>query len=191
MNFEEVTFAILAGGHGFRLGGCVKGLLEVDGRPIIDWLLTAAAPFAARLLVTDDARPYAAYGLPTVRDVEPGYGAPGGVVTALQSATTPWVLVVGCDMPFVTEGMMLRLIELTAAACDVACFTRKNQFEPLFALYRQSLGSRWRSRLGDRSSLRSLLASVRVAHEAVSDEQRLDSLNTVADLQRHRVVRKF
>jgi molybdopterin-guanine dinucleotide biosynthesis protein A len=93
-------------------------------------------------------------------------------------------------MPFTTEAMALRLFELAVNA-DVACFTRQGRAEPLFALYRQSLGTRWLGELSLQRSLRTLLGSVRVCSEPVSDERSLDSLNTPEDLQRHRALRKF
>ena len=76
-------------------------------------------------------------------------------------------------------------------AHDVACFARAGHFEPLCALYRQTLGSLWRPRLGEERSLRALLASVRVRCEPVSDDRLLDSVNTPADLVRHGAMRKF
>ena len=191
MNFRDVTFAILAGGRGSRLGGCPKGLLEVGGQTIISRQLRSAARFKNRVLVADDAVPYSTFDIDVVPDLEPGFGAPGGVVSALIAARTPWVLVVGCDMPFVSEEMFTRLMTLDALAHDAACFTRAGHCEPLCALYRQALGSLWRSRLGEQRSLRALLASVRVHSMPVSDDRVLDSLNSPADLERHAAVRKF
>ena len=105
MNSEDVTFAILAGGRGSRLGGCAKGLLEVGGQTLLSLQLRSAAAFKNRVLVADDAVPYLGFDLDVVRDVEPGSGAPGGVVSALLAARTAWVLVVACDMPFVNDAM--------------------------------------------------------------------------------------
>ncbi len=191
MNSEDVTFAILAGGRGSRLGGCAKGLLEVGGQTLLSLQLRSAAAFKNRVLVADDAVPYLGFDLDVVRDVEPGCGAPGGVVSALLAARTAWVLVVACDMPFVNDAMFTRLMTLDPHAHDVACFTRAGHFEPLCALYRQTLGSLWRPRLGEERSLRALLASVRVHCEPVSDDGLLDSVNTPADLVRHGAMRKF
>ena len=191
MNFADVTFAILAGGRGSRLGGCPKGLLEVRGQTILSLQLRSASSFKNRVLVADDAVPYSQFEIAIVPDVEPGFGAPGGLISALVAARTPWVLVVGCDMPFITEALFTTLMTLDELAYDVGCFTRACHSEPLCALYRQALGALWRPRLAQQRSLRTLLASVRVWSEPVSDGHLLDSLNSPADLERHGAVRKF
>ncbi len=188
MNLKEVTFAVIAGGQGARLGGCVKGLLEVEGQPVISRLLQLSNDFGDRVIIANDPVPYAHFGVRIAADVEPGFGAPGGVVSALLASVTPWVLVCACDMPFVTCAM---IDSLRALGGDVACFTRNGRIEPLFALYRQSLGTLWRARLLANPSLRALIQSTRVETEPVSDVRSLESLNTPDDLERHHAVRKF
>ncbi len=191
MIFRDVTFAVLAGGRGQRLGGCPKGLLEIDGEAVLERVLRSAEGFTNRVLVADDALPYSRFGLEAIADVEPGFGAPGGVVSALLAARTAWVLVVGCDMPFVSQAMLMQLMTLDEGAYDAACFTRAGHLEPLCALYRQTLGLPWRERLREERSLRAMIESVRVRAEAVSDDRWLDSLNTPIDLERHGGLRKF
>src|SRR5215213_9884328 len=95
----DVTLALIAGGQGARLGGVAKGLLRLQGQPLLAQLLKLRPLFGEVLLVSNDPRPYAAWALPTVADVLPGRGAPGGVHAALAHARTAWVLAVGCDMP--------------------------------------------------------------------------------------------
>jgi len=180
----DVTLGILAGGKGTRLGGVAKGLITVQGRPVLARLLELRGLAAEVLLVADDPTPYAAFGLRAVPDVERGRGAPGGVVSALLAATTPWVLVTACDMPFVTTGAAERLLA-AAEGAEVVVFRRAGQLEPLFGLYRASLGVGWRARLGEERSLRALAESARLVTLDVDDPRLLDSLNTPDDLARH------
>ncbi|MDX2014590.1 MAG: molybdenum cofactor guanylyltransferase [Myxococcaceae bacterium] len=109
---RDITLGLVAGGQGRRLGGVAKGLLEVGGRASLEWLLDLAPGLGCVLLGAPDASPYAAFGLDPVADVVAGKGAPGGVVSLLLAAKTPWVLCVACDMPFVrpahVEALRLR-----------------------------------------------------------------------------------
>lgn len=197
MNSTLVTFCIIAGGQGLRLGGTYKGLIHVGGESIVKRLLGLGAPFHERLLVTNDAAPYASCTeARIVGDVEAGFGAPGGVVSALLAARTPFTLICACDMPFLTKPLVQRLLDRADGSEDVVCFTRDLRREPLCALYRSSLGARWRPKLTQQRSLRWLLndQSIRVVDEALSDSEGvlLESLNTPADLQRwSATVQKF
>src|SRR5688572_18613960 len=109
--YPDVTLAIIAGGLGRRLSGVPKGLLEVEGRTVLERLLSLAPRFGDMLLVANAPERYARFGLRTVADVVQDKGAPGGVHAALVAARTPWVVAVACDMPFVTPGVLRALLD--------------------------------------------------------------------------------
>src|SRR5713226_3320767 len=75
---QDVTLAIIAGGGGHRLGGVAKGLLTLEGRPLIERILDLRPRFSEVLLVADNPGAYKAYGLRSVPDLVEGRGAPGG-----------------------------------------------------------------------------------------------------------------
>ena len=179
----QLTVAIIAGGAGRRLGGRVKGLLEVGGRAIVDGLIELAAPGDEVLLVTRTPDPFARFGQRMVDDVVPDKGAPGGVVTALVSAGTDWVLAVGSDMPFLLRSHVEALVSQASDSVDVVVATRDGSLEPLFALYRAALGIRWRPALDGDPSLRALIASVPHARVALPARV-LESVNIPEDLVR-------
>ncbi len=184
MRPEELTLAINAGGKAERLGGVAKGLLRIGGQTVLERLLTLRGLARDVLLVANDAAPYASYGLRAVADAVPGKGAPGGVVTALLEAATPWVLVVACDMPFVTAAAARALLDQAGEGVDAVVYERGGRLEPLVGVYRASLGAAWRDRLAADPSLQALVASVRLKRCAPADERALDSLNTPEDLVR-------
>jgi molybdopterin-guanine dinucleotide biosynthesis protein A len=193
----DITLGLVAGGQGRRLGGVAKGLVEVGGAPVLTRLLELGEGLHAVLLGASDPAPYAAFGLQSVPDVVPGKGAPGGVVSLLLGAKTPWVLCVACDMPFVRPRDVARLLEQADEGLEVVVGSRRGavrepasatldpSIEPLFGLYRAALGASWRPRLEHDPSLRALVASAR--WRAVEfDPEVLDSVNTPDDLARAR-----
>ena len=191
--WADVTLAILAGGRGERLGGVAKGLLVVEGEPVLARVLALGPRFGDVLLVANDAAPYVRFGLRAVADVLPGRGAPGGVQAALAGARTAWVLAVACDMPFITAAAVAVLLEARAPGVDAVAFQVGGRVEPLLALYRQTLAGPWGEALRDAEpSLRALLArsSARLLPEdalrAVDPGLRaVVSVNTPEDLVRH------
>jgi molybdopterin-guanine dinucleotide biosynthesis protein A len=110
---ERVHGAILAGGGATRFAGKPKGLEKVGGERILDRLarVLTAALGEPPLLVANapDAQRWRP-DLRTVPDVRPGFGALGGLYTAVTSAPAP-VVCVAWDMPFVSEPLIQALAE--------------------------------------------------------------------------------
>lgn len=193
--YPEVTLAIIAGGQGRRLSGVAKGLLEVEGRTVVERLLELAPRFGGVLLVANVPEPYARFGLRTLADEVPGKGAPGGVHAALAAARTPWVVAVACDMPFVSAEAVGVLLGAREDGVDAVCFEVAGRLEPLLAVYRSSLAEACGRALEEDPSLRQLLSRFRArllpeaALRAVDPGLRsLVNVNTPEDLARHGVV---
>ena len=133
MRRDEASGAILVGGGARRLGGVPKGLYLRDGEPIVARLARALGAVARDVrLVADDPSPYAALGLPSVPDAIAGVGPAGGLLAALESATTPWVLVVAGDMPAVAPAV-LALLRDRDARFDCVLPLVDGRLEPLCA----------------------------------------------------------
>lgn len=187
---SDATLAIIAGGVGQRLGGVAKGLLVHQGRTLIERLLDLRRDFVEVLLVSGDST-YQSYGLRTISDLVPGRGAPGGVHAALAKANTPWVLAVGCDMPFVSPEAVRVLLDARRARTDWVCFEIAGRLEPLLGVYRSAIAPRWGRLLASQPSFAEL--SRRFRHHLLP-EQRLRevdpelrsvvSVNTPEDLHR-------
>jgi molybdopterin-guanine dinucleotide biosynthesis protein A len=158
---SDVTLAVLAGGRARRLGGVPKGLLLRDGQPVLAHLLALSPRFAETLLVTSDPAPYAGFAVRAVSDVIPQRGAPGGVHAALVHATTPWVLVLAADMPFVSAPVVELLLAQRSEALDAVGFEMDGRLEPLLACYRAKLAPGWGAALTRNPSFRDLWQMVR------------------------------
>ena len=116
--------AILAGGHARRLGGQDKRALSIDGARILERQLAALAPLTSKVVCIgggDIAFPQArdVAPVPRVDDLMPGYGALGGLYTALATAATDRILVLACDLPFVTTPFLEFLLRLDPHAMAV------------------------------------------------------------------------
>ncbi len=135
VRIADCTGVLVAGGGGTRLGGVPKGLLLVDGEPILARTLRLFhGLFAATLVVANDPAPYRRFGSPVVPDAIAGKGAPGGLHAALIAAPTPWVFAVACDMPFLSAGPIAWLAARRTGAPVVAPVWR-GRVEPLHAFW--------------------------------------------------------
>jgi molybdopterin-guanine dinucleotide biosynthesis protein A len=118
-------------------------------------------------------------------------GAIGGLVTALEQAATPLVLVVACDLPFLEEPV-LRLLVDRARAADGAWVRTSRGPEPLLACYRSSTAPLIRAAIarGERrlSSLDRILQLEPVTDTEIAalgvPSRALTNINTPDDLAR-------
>ena len=131
-----LTIAIQAGGDSQRTG-IDKALLPLAGKPLIEHLLMRVSDLGDDILVTTN-RPgdYAFLGVRLVSDPVPGLGALHGLHTALDAARGRSVLVLACDMPFVSRPLLEHLISLASQA-DVVVPHNEAGFEPLHAIYKK------------------------------------------------------
>ncbi|HEX4949420.1 MAG TPA: molybdenum cofactor guanylyltransferase [Blastocatellia bacterium] len=121
--------AIQAGGRSSRMGED-KAWLTIDERPMIEHILQAAQEVARRLLIiihptnpnlTRYEELAMRWSADLVYDLHDHRGPLGGIETALrQSIVHEAVLVLACDLPFVTAAFLRLLQEIhQAKKCDL------------------------------------------------------------------------
>ena len=132
-----LTLAIQAGGESRRMGSD-KALLPFLGQPMILRLLNRLASIADEVLVTSNQpENYRFLGLSPIPDLLPGFGALGGLYTALSAAGHPYVAVVACDMPFASpELFAVELAILRETGADAVIPRSEAGTEPFHAVYR-------------------------------------------------------
>lgn len=140
---EKITGVVLAGGLGRRMGGIDKGLQELRGRPMVDWVIERLAPQVDELLINanQNTERYADFGHPVVADRIPDFAGPlAGLHAALSAATHPLVATAPCDSPFLPSDLVFRLQQaLTAGQAELAVARTFDQPHPVFCLCRREL----------------------------------------------------
>jgi molybdopterin-guanine dinucleotide biosynthesis protein A len=115
-----VTAVILAGGEGKRLG-MRKPFLDVDGKRMIDVMISRVSPFCREILISCSPREAAVFekagavedgfqlidGI--VIDSARGKGPLEGLFQGMKSATSDWIFLTGCDMPGLMESVVRRI----------------------------------------------------------------------------------
>jgi molybdopterin-guanine dinucleotide biosynthesis protein A len=140
---RDITGLVLAGGQGRRMGMIDKGLVELDGKPLVAHVLARLAPQVGALIVNANrnVERYAALGHPVVGDAIGGYAGPlAGLHAGLSAATTPLVATTPCDSPFLPADLVARLAgAFDAATVDIAVARTFDQPHPVFALVRRDV----------------------------------------------------
>lgn len=102
---------ILAGGRSRRMGRD-KALIEFEGKTLLARAVATVSAVAVKTTViarTVDAYPES--GVPVIADLRPNCGPLAGIETALSAAKSDLVIVLACDMPFVTADFLKFLLE--------------------------------------------------------------------------------
>lgn len=148
----ETIGLILAGGKARRLGGIDKGLLELSGRPLIEYLIDALRPQVDRLWINANRSRdrYAEYGLPVLPDrIGDFYGPLAGMAAGLaavreqarpETPAEPLLLAVPCDSPLVPADLVERMRRaLDREDAELVVAHDGHRLQPVFALLRPAL----------------------------------------------------
>lgn len=129
--------AILTGGQSRRMGRDKAGL-QLGGQTLIERVLAAVRPLdCPAFIVARQATDHAHLGLSVVPDLFPDTGPLGGLCTALQHASTPALLLLACDLPFLTPRFLRFLIE-SLGGHQAAVPQSPEGLQPLCAVYTHS-----------------------------------------------------
>lgn len=134
---EPVSGVILAGGASRRMGRD-KALLDLGGRPLIAVVAERLRIVADEVIIcANQVERYAPFADRCVPDVYPGVGTLGGLHAGLAAAAHEWVIVVGCDMPFIRPALLAWFVAAVANS-DLAILRHGDGgVEPLHAVYRR------------------------------------------------------
>jgi molybdopterin-guanine dinucleotide biosynthesis protein A len=140
---EDITAVILAGGKARRMGGEDKGLIELNGRPLLDYIISGLHPQVGTILVNANrnlAR-YSEFGYPVVEDILGDYFGPlVGMATGMQSAATPLLVSVPCDSPFIPSQLVATLYRaLSESGAEISIAHDGTRLQPVYALLRCQL----------------------------------------------------
>ena len=141
---QAITGIILAGGQGRRMGTVDKGLQMLHGKPMVEHVLERLGPQVDALIINanQNADAYAEladpFGARVVPDRLGGFAGPlAGLQAGLFAATTPLVVTVPCDSPFLPRDLVARLREaMEENAAQLAVAKTFDQPHPVFALVR-------------------------------------------------------
>ncbi len=139
-----VIGCILAGGLARRMGGGDKGLIGLQGRPILDHVIARLKPQVASMVINANGDParFASYGLPVIADSIEGFAGPlAGVLAALSWARaeapgTSHVVTAATDTPFVPRDLVARLqAAASTEGAEMATVSSNRRTHPVFGLW--------------------------------------------------------
>lgn len=133
----ELEGIILAGGKSSRMG-TDKGLISYKGLTFAEYLIHTISPFCKQVKINANNKKYEQFGLKVIQDVFHEKGPLGGIYSSLLSCSLDYVLLVPCDMPFISKELINILVD-QAIEDEVTFFSFADKWQPLLAIYPKSI----------------------------------------------------
>ncbi|MFY9997240.1 MAG: molybdenum cofactor guanylyltransferase MobA [Leclercia sp.] len=137
---SNITGVVLAGGKASRMGGKDKGLQELNGKPLWQYVaktlqkqVTTLAVSANRNIATYQESGYAVYP-----DRLADYPGPlAGMLSVMQQSDAQWFLFSPCDTPFIPDCLAARFIEKREASPVVWAYDGERDHPTIALMSRQ------------------------------------------------------
>ncbi|WP_394250982.1 molybdenum cofactor guanylyltransferase MobA [Vibrio profundi] len=133
----QTSWVILAGGQARRMGGKDKGLVELNGRPLIQYVFDNLSKQTQSITINAN-RNLERYGqfAPVVQDIFPHFPGPlGGIHAGLKSAESDWVGFVPCDSPQINDDLVERFCQQVEPDSDILVAHDGEYKQPVFTLF--------------------------------------------------------
>ncbi len=197
---NDFTGIILAGGKGKRFG-LPKAFLEIDGKRVIELILSTFSEIFPKTFVITGNYDIAIGTIPnvtTVKDIYQGLGPIGGLLTGLRHANTEWIFMTGCDYPFLKREIIEFIIQKAVEhpENDIVIPFIDGHYQVLHAAYRKSITPIVEMRVSQkRYSIKSMLKFTDVKILTISENEikQIDpqlasfiNINTPEDIARKR-----
>jgi molybdopterin-guanine dinucleotide biosynthesis protein A len=162
----DVQGFILVGGASRRMGQD-KAQLRLGPETMLERITGQLSPVTSSVTLVGSPQANVGHSLPTVSDVYEKWGALGGIHAALSAAKTDWIIVIACDLPFVTRDLFERLKSFADQSIDaIVPMQPDGRPQPVCALYRREACLTEIERLvsAGEHTPRALLANVRTRY---------------------------
>ena len=131
---RDITGILLAGGKSRRMGEDKRYLVVGEQTLLERGLAVLRSIFEEVLVVIAQDSPGLDVDARIVRDLVPDCGSLGGLYTGLKEATTPYIFVVACDMPFLDQAVISQFTSRRTSA-DIVMAKLAGRLHPMHALY--------------------------------------------------------
>lgn len=137
-----ISAIILAGGRATRMGGVDKGLVQLQGKPLIQHVIERIRPQVDEVIINANREisTYRTFGYSILPDEQNDFIGPlAGFSLGLKHAQHDHLLTVPCDSPLLPLNLAPRLMEaLIEKGADIAVAKCHEETHPVFSLCKKT-----------------------------------------------------
>jgi len=133
---NALTGIILAGGKSERMGQD-KGLMEWNGKRLVEYSIEALMPFCNNIIIITNNPAYSFLRFQMVKDIYQGIGPMGGIHAGLKASGNEHNIILSCDMPLIDKEVISLILGSATGYQAVVPVVEKRLF-PVCAYYHSS-----------------------------------------------------
>lgn len=133
----KVSGAILAGGKSTRMN-LPKGMIQIDGKTLISSIASVLQAVVSDTMLIANDPVYDQCQFPVFKDIIPDKGPASGIHSALANTINEKVVIVSCDVPFVSGELFQYLLDRSAKK-EIVVPVHSGKMEPLIGVYSKSI----------------------------------------------------
>jgi molybdopterin-guanine dinucleotide biosynthesis protein A len=142
-NFMPISAIILSGGLATRMGGVDKGLVLLQQKPLVQYVIERLIPQTDEILINANREitQYQTFNLPVLQDETADFIGPlAGFSLGLKHAQHEYLLTTPCDSPLLPLDLADRLFtSLIQQNADIAVATSDGHAHPVFSLCKKNV----------------------------------------------------
>ena len=183
---SEFTGIVLAGGFSSRMGRD-KSMIEFNGNLLYERAANMLSPFVNQVCISINQTQKETYEylFPTIVDKYRGQGPIGGILSCLEFTSLP-LIILGCDLPLISEKDIEHLIQIRNQdqACSLFFNDQSLFFEPLLSIWELHSFSKLKSYYANGGrSLQKFINESQIERISMPDPNHFYNLNTLDDLR--------
>jgi molybdopterin-guanine dinucleotide biosynthesis protein A len=183
---ENASAILLAGGKSLRMGAD-KCFLDIDGKPLIEYILDQLRPnFKDTIVGTSSADKFKFLNFKLVEDKESDRGPLMGLLSCMEESAHEKNFVTACDVPDIFMHFVRKMLALSDIYDAIVPKHKDGMVEPLFAVYNKSTLPVLCATIADGASkVKAFLDKINVYYIELPEYIELVNLNTEAEYKEY------
>ncbi len=140
---NAVAGVILAGGLARRMNNADKGLVTLNNKPLISYVLSELSTLLDEIYISANrnVNTYAQFGYPVITDLSTDFSGPlAGILSVMSVTHADVLIVVPCDSPLIkTEHIQQLLDSVVTRNLDITVAFDGERIHPVFLAVKTSL----------------------------------------------------
>lgn len=170
-----------------RRFGADKALYSYQGQPLIRYpLALLSRHFSKVYIIAKDPAQYVSMGYPVIPDISPEQTPLVGIRTGLEHSPTDWNCFIACDLPFLTDKVIIRLLEAVGHrephGVQAVVAETPSGLQPLTACYHRELADSLATVWQKNQSVKEWIRDLDAAFVFFQDETPFRNINRKEDL---------
>jgi len=173
---KGLTGILLCGGKSSRMG-TDKALLKIQHQHMVSYPLQVMQQRCSEILISANDSRLDFLDYPVICDEITGIGPIGGLYTCLKQSTNDLNLVLACDMPLITGGVLEKMLQIVQEY-DAVVPLVDQRAEPLYALYHKRILTKIKHSLDQKTyAMQKMLSQADVYYMTVEPDHELELFN--------------